>query len=174
MIFSPVEIITDINPVTPTPMPELDVFASSIGDYIEFEICNEGKRWFFNNTDRIAWKFDEETSKIDVWNYNAYDHEILNNRISNGRNIHISLFNNTIYKLDISVPSLEEFIPITELDISGFNIGHKHNIFVSGMRFSDLNDATIEYDGETGAKIKEWIQVNAPPESTISILSPIF
>ena len=162
LIFSPVQIIT-----------ELEDFSSSIGEHIQFEICNESSRWFFHGGYDIAWTFDEETSQIEVWNFGE-PYEVLQNRISNGQDIHISLFNNTIYKLDISVPSLEEFIHITELDISGFSVGYEHNIFVSGRRFSDLNDATIEYDGETGEKIEEWIQENAPPESTISFLSPIF
>jgi hypothetical protein len=30
------------------------------------------------------------------------------------------------------------------------------------------------YGGETGEKVEEWIQENAPPESSISFLTPIF
>jgi hypothetical protein len=32
----------------------------------------------------------------------------------------------------------------------------------------------INCEGETGEKVEEWIQENAPPESSISFLTPIF
>jgi len=171
MIFSPVEIITDIDPVVVTDVPELDVFVSSIGDYISYQIYEGKDRWFFYDTDGTAWKYNKETSEITIL---GFSEEILRNRISDGLSNHYSLFNNSVYKLDLGIPSLDEFITISELDIASFSIGPNSNIFVSGMRFSDLSNAKIEYDGKTGEKLGEWIEEGAPMESNIVKLSPVF
>jgi len=79
----------------------------------------------------------------------------------------------TMKSCTTSGPSLSEFFEISDMEIKDFQVGHKHNIFISGMRFSDLNDVTYEYDGETGQKVNEWVEENAPPESSISYITQI-
>gem|GEM_PF-3438239 len=148
-------------------------FSSSVGDYLQASLCSQDGKWFFYHTDRTAWNYNEETKTIRVFDYKEYDHEVLYNLKSNGRSTHVSLFNNSIYKLDLSGPSLSEFFEISDMEIKDFQVGHKHNIFISGMRFSDLNDVTYEYDGETGQKVNEWVEENAPPESSISYITQI-
>ena len=80
---------------------------------------------------------------------------------------------NIICKYDLENFSIDEFIVAEEYEIKSINIGPDSDLFVTGLRFSDVRDVTIEYSCSTGEKLNEWVSEEAPPQSTIVYLSPI-
>jgi len=172
MVFIPITIQTEF-----TTGDEIgQYFGSSIGDYCNKILKYRDERWFFNITDQIAWTYNSVTDSIEIFDYRGkvVDWEVLGNmEMVDGQRYHYSLYNNSVYRLDIEVPSINKLFDMFEMDIESFNIGTNSNFFVSGIRFSDLNNVTVEYDGATGAKLNEWVQENAPLETKIVYLTPI-
>lgn len=60
------------------------------------------------------------------------------------------------------------------LESASISINADNNIILTGFRLYDLKNVVIEYNGETGEKIQEWDESNAPAENMVIQLSPVF
>ena len=82
--------------------------------------------------------------------------------------------NNIIYKIDLTIPGVVEFLSLSGMDIHEFRIGINASIIVTGLRFSDLKNVTLEIDGNTGTIINQWEDGSAPIETEVIELVPVF
>ncbi len=89
------------------------------------------------------------------------------------RYIFSSNFSNELYKVDLEEKSVTLFLKLEDINLSSFNLGSNSNIFIKGLRYSDLQNIVFEYDCESGEKLGEWLEEDAPTESNIVFLSPI-
>jgi hypothetical protein len=172
MVFTPAPVLTEFT----TPDPIYEYFGSSIGDYREKVLIYKGETWNFNITDKITWAYNSESDSIRIYDYeyDIPDWEVMGRmNLTDGQRYHFSLYENSVYRLDIEERTVVKMFDVFDMEIYEFRIGANSNFFISGRKFSDFSDVIVEYDSETGARLNEWITGNSPPKTNIVYLTPI-
>lgn len=130
-------------------------------------IQNGEETWYHDGS--YLYSFNEDSRFLRVA-------PVGNSILSSGVGRIYRLKDNSIDLIDLETL---QFIPVLdysglEMDIKNISVNGEGNIVISGYRYFDLTDVVIEYDGSTGEKLNEWEERNAPDESNVIQLTPVF
>ncbi|MGC9343484.1 MAG: hypothetical protein ACP5E3_12340 [Bacteroidales bacterium] len=155
---------------------EVDITVSSgstkWGDYNpEFagqrqSLIHNGERWFYDGS--ACYCYNEEESALKYFNIQG---ELMTNGLKS-----FLVDGTQVYEVSIDQMNANLILDYnTEgLESASISINADNNIILTGFRLYDLKNVVIEYNGETGEKIQEWDESNAPPENMVIQLSPVF
>lgn len=134
-------------------------------------IFNDDEEWFHAGT--YLWHFNIANSSFIILDISTSGITSTSKMVSDQSGNLFALSINKIIKIDLDALDIVELNEFSDIEIKRITIGYQSNIFIEGLRFSDLNDVVRELDTETGEILDEWVSENAPPETSISYLTKI-
>lgn len=130
------------------------------------KILHNGETWFYDG--QMYFTYNEEQKKFKSFSICG---EIFNNGFSS-----YLYSQNSVYRVDFDQMDASYLFTIDSEDLSDpqISLNSNNNFLISGFRLYDLKSVVMEYDGETGEKINEWEEENAPPSTQVYQMSPVF